>query len=57
MTTHYSKKAYVVALDDGSVNEPINASSLETAGLNDVLITLRHNVGHQRAVLYFKAER
>ena len=57
LTTHYGEKVYVAAVDDGSVNEPINASSLETAGLNGVVITLRRNVGHQRAILYFKAER
>jgi len=41
---------YVVAVDDGSVREPIDASNLAAAQVEGVVIKLRRNVGHQRAI-------
>jgi glycosyltransferase involved in cell wall biosynthesis len=40
----------VVAVDDGSVKEPLAVSSIEQAGLQGVVIRLKRNVGHQRAI-------
>jgi hypothetical protein len=41
---------YVVAVDDGSVREPLEPASIAAAGLNGVVVVLRRNVGHQRAI-------
>jgi len=41
---------FVVAIDDGSVREPVQISALEDAGVDGVVIRLRRNVGHQRAI-------
>lgn len=41
---------YVVAVDDGSVRQPVMASSILAAGLEGVVIRLKRNVGHQRAI-------
>jgi glycosyltransferase involved in cell wall biosynthesis len=43
-------EVYVVAVDDGSVRLPLPASSISRAGLDGVVITLKRNVGHQRAI-------
>ena len=40
----------VVAVDDGSVNEPLDPNCLRNAGLEGHVITLKRNVGHQRAI-------
>ena len=41
---------YVVAVDDGSVRQPLPISAIEASGLEGVVIKLRRNVGHQRAI-------
>jgi glycosyltransferase involved in cell wall biosynthesis len=41
---------YVVAVDDGSVRQPLDVSSIMSANLSGVVIKLRRNVGHQRAI-------
>ncbi|WP_340649629.1 glycosyltransferase [Pseudoxanthomonas winnipegensis] len=41
---------YVVAVDDGSVRQPLEVSAIEAAALEGVVIKLRRNVGHQRAI-------
>jgi len=46
----YDKEVYIVAIDDGSVNEPINATHITSAGLQGVVLKLKRNVGHQRAI-------
>jgi hypothetical protein len=43
-------RIYVVAVDDGSVREPVRASIIAAAALPGVVLTLRRNVGHQRAI-------
>ena len=42
--------SFVVAVDDGSVRQPLPASSIADAGLKGVVINLRRNLGHQRAI-------
>lgn len=41
---------YVVAVDDGSVRQPLEPNAIAVAGLDGVVIRLRRNVGHQRAI-------
>ena len=43
-------RLFVVAVDDGSVREPVQAQSLARAGVAGVVIRLKRNVGHQRAI-------
>lgn len=43
-------ETYVVAVDDGSVRQPLPISAIEASGLEGVVIRLRRNVGHQRAI-------
>ncbi len=46
----FEREVFIVAVDDGSVREPVNISSIESAGLNGIVIKLKRNVGHQRAI-------
>jgi hypothetical protein len=46
----YGDKAYLVVVDDGSVKQPVQVSAIEAAGMKGVVITLKRNVGHQRAI-------
>lgn len=46
----YGDSVYVVAVDDGSVRQPVSIHMLEKYGLSGVVITLKRNVGHQRAI-------
>lgn len=55
----YGASVFVVAVDDGSLKQPINAESLDEIGLPGAVIHLRRNVGHQRAIaigLHYVAE-
>lgn len=44
------KSIHVVAVDDGSVREPLTLDGLRAANLNGTVIRLKRNVGHQRAI-------
>lgn len=46
----FKKKVFIVAIDDGSVKQPLETSGISTAGLDGVVIKLKRNVGHQRAI-------
>lgn len=46
----YGDEIYVVAVDDGSIREPVHIETLQSVGLNGVVIKLNRNVGHQRAI-------
>ena len=46
----YGGRVFVVAVDDGSINQPVSAEVLESTGLKGVVIQLKRNVGHQRAI-------
>jgi GT2 family glycosyltransferase len=51
---------FVVAVDDGSVKQPLSASDISDQGAQGVVLKLRRNVGHQRAIaigLTYVAER
>ena len=47
---HHTDKFYVVAVDDGSVNQPVKSSFLRDHGVEGVVISLKANLGHQRAI-------
>lgn len=46
----FNKGVFIVAVDDGSVKEPVDIASIKSAGLDGVVIKLKRNVGHQRAI-------
>ena len=46
----FGRQVYVVAVDDGSVRHPVLVASIADAGLDGVVIRLKRNVGHQRAI-------
>ena len=50
LAAEYGNRVYVVAVDDGSINQPVHIEALQSAGLNGVVIQLKRNVGHQRAI-------
>lgn len=41
---------FVIAVDDGSVRNPLLSAHLKDKGIDGVLIRLKRNVGHQRAI-------
>ena len=43
-------RLFVVAVDDGSVRQPLPLSHLQEANARGVVLKLRRNVGHQRAI-------
>lgn len=46
----FQQKIYIVVIDDGSVREPVKLTNIDAAGISGALITLKRNVGHQRAI-------
>lgn len=50
LARQFGDRLYVVAVDDGSVKQPLGIESLECAGVDGMILKLRRNVGHQRAI-------
>ena len=50
LAQQFQYKVFVVAIDDGSVRQPLQIESIESAGIDGVILKLRRNVGHQRAI-------
>jgi hypothetical protein len=50
LRAEFGAAAYVVAVEDGSVRAPLQLDSLVDAGLSGVILRLKRNVGHQRAI-------
>lgn len=50
LAEEFGAGVHVVAVDDGSVREPLNIAHLEQSGISGELIRLKRNVGHQRAI-------
>lgn len=46
----FGDRVFVVAVDDGSVRQPLSVESLHQAGIAGAVLKLRRNVGHQRAI-------
>ncbi len=50
IVTQFGGRIYIVAVDDGSVHEPVDSSWLAEAGAQGCILTLGQNVGHQKAI-------
>ena len=50
LARQFKQNVFVVAVDDGSVKQPVAIENLENAGVVGVILKLRRNVGHQRAI-------
>jgi len=50
LNREYGDRAYLVVVDDGSVRQPVEIDALEAANMKGVVISLKRNVGHQRAI-------
>ena len=46
----YGTSFYLVAVDDGSIENPVQSSWLENVGASGCILRLRKNVGHQAAI-------
>jgi glycosyltransferase involved in cell wall biosynthesis len=46
----FGDKVYIIAVDDGSIHQPVDVAGISIAGLDGVVIRLKRNVGHQRAI-------
>lgn len=50
LATNFGKQVHVVAVDDGSVRQPVDLEKMSASGIAGTVIRLRRNVGHQRAI-------
>lgn len=50
LSAEFGRNVFVVAVDDGSVKQPLEIENLSNAGIDGVVLKLRRNVGHQRAI-------
>lgn len=50
ISTKVARPVFVVAVDDGSVRQPVQIDWILDAGLQGVVLRLTRNVGHQRAI-------
>ncbi len=50
LSSVFNSNVFIVAVDDGSVKEPVKITNITSAGLDGVVIKLKRNVGHQRAI-------
>lgn len=57
LAKEFDKNVYIVAVDDGSVKQPLDISTIRSAGLDGVALKLKRNVGHQRARCFDNDDR
>lgn len=50
LAKEFDHDVYIVAVDDGSVKQPLDISIIQSVKLDGVVIKLKRNVGHQRAI-------
>ncbi|MEZ5646634.1 MAG: glycosyltransferase [Burkholderiaceae bacterium] len=50
LSRQFGEGLFVVAVDDGSVHQPLTADVLSVAGVQGLVLRLRRNVGHQKAI-------
>lgn len=50
LAAEFGEQVFVVAVDDGSVRQPLPISALQMAPVNGAILKLRRNVGHQKAI-------
>jgi glycosyltransferase involved in cell wall biosynthesis len=48
--SQFKNNVFVIAVDDGSLKEPIEISSFKKIKLDGAIIKLKRNVGHQKAI-------
>lgn len=46
----YKDNVFVIAVDDGSVHEPIDINNITDHGISGIVLKLKRNVGHQKAI-------
>jgi hypothetical protein len=46
----FKGKIFIVAVDDGSVKQPLQIQSISKVGIQGDILKLRRNVGHQKAI-------
>lgn len=46
----FANDIFIVAVDDGSVRQPVDPAAIAKAGINGAVIRLKRNIGHQRAI-------
>jgi len=47
---NFGDQIYIVAVDDGSIKCPISSMDIEGVGIQGVVLKLKHNGGHQKAI-------
>lgn len=50
LAANFGQLVHVIAVDDGSVRQPVELESMRKAGVQGTVIRLKRNVGHQRAI-------
>lgn len=50
LSQSFSPSPYIVAVEDGSVRDPLRLADISDAGLEGVILHLSRNMGHQRAI-------
>lgn len=50
LANEFAKAVYIVAVDDGSLKQPLDIFAIKSTGLDGAVIRLKRNVGHQRAI-------
>ncbi len=50
LSATFGQRVHVVAVDDGSVKQPVDLARMDEVALAGTVIRLRRNVGHQRAI-------
>lgn len=50
LAKHCDTKPYVIAVEDGSVRDPLTVAAITDAGLSGEVLHLARNMGHQRAI-------
>lgn len=50
LAVHCPEPPYIIAVEDGSLRDPLPASAISDAGLSGEILYLTRNMGHQRAI-------
>jgi len=50
LASHCPVPPYIIAVEDGSLRDPLSASAISDAGLAGEILYLTRNMGHQRAI-------
>ena len=50
MKKSVSHNVFVIAIDDGSIKQVVSPDIISAAGLNGIVLCLKRNIGHQRAI-------